>query len=299
MKKFMVNIISIFIILILLSTQFTIYAEKIQTTSVDDELDQQQTEFDIVISIYGNYQIAQSFVPTLGNLTRIQLYLSKIGNIQTNLSLIIRNQISSNDLANMTINFSNVTETKEWIEFNYTSVELQVGKPYYLIFKTTGGNENNSYQCYVSSTNLYDNGTNYYSSDGGTSWKQNSSRDLCFKTFGKKLIKPADLEVSYITASNAGTQINYGITNTGESVIENINILMEIDGGIILTGRSWTNEIETELEPGEMAERFFFPVIGLGLSMKLTLYAWTEDSVQVSRSKDVVFLPFYTYVKPD
>lgn len=263
----------------------------------DDEIDQQQTHGDIAVPLYDRYQISQSFIPALGNLTRIQLCISKLGDIQTNITVGIRKQISSQDIANVSIKPENVSDEQQWIQFNFSGVELTTEIKYYLICSVNGGDENNSYYCYVSDNNSYESGINYYSSDGGISWEQNVSRDLCFKTYAKEIIRPASLEITYITSAG-GAQIDYGITNSGESDLENINILMKIDGGIIFTGRSWTDEYDGILEPGEMAERFFFPVMGIGFS-KVTIYAWTEEnSLQVNKSRDVLFLPFYIYVKP-
>ena len=124
-----------------------------------------------------------------------------------------------------------------------------------------------------------------------------NSSDFCFKTYGKEIEYETSFTIEYIKADSS-SQINYGIKNTGEADLENINVHMNIAGGIMLTGRTYTTEITTTLEPDETAERFFFPVIGLGFQTTITLSAWTEDNIQVDKSVDAMFLPFYIYIRP-
>ncbi|MEF8848782.1 MAG: hypothetical protein V5A68_06580 [Candidatus Thermoplasmatota archaeon] len=106
------------------------------------------------------------------------------------------------------------------------------------------------------------------------------------------------LEITYINGGSSN-QINYGVKNIGKRDLKDIQVFMKITGGIILTGRTYTEEITANLEPGEEANRFFYPVLGIGFATQITFSVWTENIDTVNKTVDAFFLsPFYIYIRP-
>ena len=266
----------------------------------NDGLDQQQTQENHAEYIYNQRYIAQSFKPSLGNLTRIQLCLSKRGDISTNITISIREaSLTGPDLINKSIPPSNIPSEKQWVQINFTNITLEISEShqiaYYIVCRTQGGNRNNSFMWYASDTDAYKNGTKYFSS--GVTWFQDCSCDLCFKTYGNELIEQSDLEITYIKGGT-GSQINYGIKNIGEEEINSIHVFMELKGGLILTGRNYTDKFTNlKLDPEEESSSLFYPVIGLGRAT-ITLYVWSENVDTVQKTKDAFLLLFYIYIEP-
>ena len=262
----------------------------------NDRLDQQQTQENHAEYIYNQHYIAQSFKPSLGNLTRIQLCLSKRGDISTNITISIKEaSLTGPDLINKSIPPSNIPSEKQWVQINFTNITLKVSKHYYIVCRTQGGNRNNSFMWYGSDTDTYENGTKYFSS--GVTWFQDYRYDLSFKTYGNELIEQSDLEITYIIGGT-GNQINYGIKNIGEEEINSIHVFMELKGGLILTGRNYTAKFTNlKLDPEEEVSSLFYPVIGLGPTT-ITLYVWSENVDTVQKTKFAFLLLFYIYIGP-
>lgn len=262
----------------------------------DDEIDQQQTIDDSYHDIYKNNWISQSFKPTLGNLTRIQLKLAKFGDISTNITVGIRSLLNKPDIINTSINASNIGTEKTWIEVNFTKAFLEVPATYYIVCKTEGGDKNNSYRWYQSNTDTYENGTKYFSFTSGQNWFNDSSSDFCFKTFGNKRTIISNLGITYITGSvPVGLAINYGIKNTGKAEIEDIEIFINISGGLVFP-KSKSQELP-RLKPNEEARLFFSPFFGFG-EAKITICTWAENIAKVEKERSVFFYFVGIYVRP-
>ena len=291
------TILNALIILILLFASFT--HATVASNFDQDQLDQEQSFENSFENFYAQKCLAQSFIPTLENLTRIQLNLSKSGDISSDIIVIIKKiNFISPEIINVTIPGSKIVG-KAWYQVNFTKTILDISQRYFIICKTLAGDENNCYNWHASDFDNYANGNKYTSSDNGENWFEDNSTDFCFKTFGKELERETKLEIQYITGGS-GAQLNFGIKNVGEATIHEIYYNLIINGGLILTGRQYANRTITTslgIKPGEIVNWLEFPIIGFGLKININLTVWTDDSDPVSMEKQGFFFLFYLYVK--
>ena len=183
-----------------------------------DRIDQQQTEANKSMKIYGNKWFAQSFTPTEDKITRIKLKLGKIERKSIYCGLLarerwlkkfferffdrwkkpkelvvsIRDSLNGEDLAIATISFEKVINNS-WIEFDFNDIYV-INETYYIVCHTNEGNEKNCYLWFCSDENPYRNGSMYFSLDG-IEWEKNENIDFCFQIFGKD--KDADNITNY------------------------------------------------------------------------------------------------------
>ena len=150
-----------------------------------EQLDQQQTKQDNDYSTYSNNWIAQSFKPTLGTLTKIELLINKKGNPTTDLILSIRSTNTGPDLTTITKTPSEIPTTLTWIEFNLNDISITPESTYYIVMRTDGGNNFNAYEWGFGYYNPYSRGSFWRSLNFGSSWTEFTYYDFCFKTFGK------------------------------------------------------------------------------------------------------------------
>jgi hypothetical protein len=153
-----------------------------------DTLDQQQivdANYAWTVSEDGYY--AQSFIPTLGWLTRVELKLYKIGN-PTGLSISIRSNLTSPDLTSKYLSATLISTNRTWLEFDFPDIPVTPGGTYYIVWDPVGVPDfhNNSYWC-VGTGNPYANGLAWKYL--GSVWEihnptQSPDPDFCFKTYG-------------------------------------------------------------------------------------------------------------------
>jgi hypothetical protein len=156
-----------------------------------DILDQQQivdAGFAWTVSENGYY--AQSFIPTLGWLTRVELKIFKIGN-PVGLTISVRSTLTGPDLTSKYLSAvsipTNITN-RAWIEFDFPDIPVTPGSTYYIVWDPVGvpDSHNNSYWC-VGTGNPYVNGLAW--KNLGSVWEVHNSTlspdpDFCFKTYG-------------------------------------------------------------------------------------------------------------------
>jgi len=134
---------------------------------------------------------------------------------------------------------------------------------------------------YGSELNYYLDGYKLVSDNNGSTWMQHTSSDCCFKTYGVNFY---DFEISYI---------KFGVRNTGVGEIKNIYAKLTINALITLTGNSYTKVINASLQPNEMLNDEFYPVIGLGPA-KIKLRVEEDDFTYREIEKD----GFLFYIRP-
>jgi hypothetical protein len=261
----------------------------------DDEIDQQQTIEESYLDFYKANWLSQSFKPTKGNLTRIQLKLAKIGDISTDLTVGIKTLLINPDIITKSINASNISTEKQWIEVNFTDTFLDLSTTYFIVCRTNGGDENNSYTWYQSNTDTYENGSKYLSFTNGQNWFEDNSSDFCFKTFGNERTIISNLDITYIKGVALGFAINYGIKNTGKAEIEDIKILMNISDGLVFP-RSKSFELP-RLNPDQEARLSFYPIFGYGHAT-ITICVWAKNIEKVEKQRDALFYIIGIYVHP-
>jgi len=161
--------------------------------TMNDTIDQNQTgNCGKGIAIYNETMYAQSFKPSLGILTKVQLFLSREGNLSDDAKIIvtIRSSLYRMDLAYKSINGSQISEQGEWVEFNFDYISVVPGNIYHIVCKTERCNKADHLCWYFDIDNPYDGGNVQFSETHGTSWypiniQGSSDIDSCFKTYGR------------------------------------------------------------------------------------------------------------------
>lgn len=153
-----------------------------------DTLDQQQTVdsgFSWAISENGYY--AQSFKPTLSQLTRVELLMFKKGT-PDGLRISIRSSLTDSDLTLKYISASSISTNTSWQEFDFPDIFVTPGQTYYIVWDPVGVPDfDNNFNWRVGTGDPYSNGEawKYLSSY----WEihnpsQSPDPDFCFKTYG-------------------------------------------------------------------------------------------------------------------
>lgn len=153
-----------------------------------DILDQQQTVdsgHSWAISENGYY--AQSFIPTLGELTRVELKLFKKGT-PSGLTVSIRSNLMGPDLTSKYLSASSISTSAAWIEFDFPDISVTPGHTYYIVWDPVGVPDfNNNFFWNVGTGNPYANGVAWIFL--GLAWEvhnppESPNPDFCFKTYG-------------------------------------------------------------------------------------------------------------------
>ena len=193
---------------------------EISTISLDDELDQYQTEIDtggfigqFPLPPYYNMSMAQSFIPQKAVLTRVQLLIGKNATTTYPYVLVIREDLTGENLAVASVSaddipiVENITDLA-WIEFDFDNILVTVGQTYYMVSYTA--NETDNFHAWGANlSNLYPNGTVYYSIDDGETWENESDADMCFKTYGRDNQPPNAPSIDGETSGKAGKEYEY------------------------------------------------------------------------------------------
>lgn len=148
-----------------------------------ETLDQQQTNYSLNYSMYTTRWGGQSFKPSLGVLSSVDLYMRRVGSPPSDVTLSVRNSLSGSDLVSISIPSSNISASYGWVKFDFSDLNVTTGT-YYLVLRTSGGSTSNRYYWGYGYHTPYTNGIRVYSSDGGITWVNNPSYDNCFKTYG-------------------------------------------------------------------------------------------------------------------
>lgn len=167
--------------------------------TINDIIDQQQTEHcGHGIAIYNETWYAQSYKPSLGILTRIQLFLFREGNPSDSIEITvsIKESLYRRDLASDSVNGSQISQQGGWVEFDFFYIGISPGNTYYIICMTNGGSANDHFSWYFDINNPYGGGDAQYSEDHGHSWyllddpPEFPEKDFCFKTYGEANSRP-------------------------------------------------------------------------------------------------------------
>jgi hypothetical protein len=157
-----------------------------------DRIDQQQPAHNMNTFVIGEAFRAQAFVPTRETLTRIQLFMYKHGNINSDISLSIRDNLYSNDLAKITLQANQIPLQQDWVTFDFPDLKITTGNTYYFVLVTTGGNFDNAYVIGMSNNNPYQQGDAWeYGQFTNYAWEKmvdtnGVAYDLSFKIYVEK-----------------------------------------------------------------------------------------------------------------
>lgn len=149
-------------------------------------VDQYQTDSTTGMVACSLFVWAQSFIPSEDVLTKVHLKLARVGQITSDLTVSIRKDTDGTDLTTVTIPYERVpTDTMGWVTFNFPTISLSTGEPYYILLSTDGGDNSANYYLWGSNTNS----GSYPYGDVWICWpsnaweKWNPPIDACFKTF--------------------------------------------------------------------------------------------------------------------
>jgi hypothetical protein len=164
------------------------YYNNFESTLILDTLDQQQTvNSGISWSISENGYYAQSFIPTISQLTKVQLLMFKRG-APDGLRISIRSSLTGPDLTLKYLSASSISANVSWIEFNFPDISVTPGTTYYIVWDPVGVPDfDNNFNWLVGTGNPYANGEAWKYL--GSSWEihnptQSPDPDFCFKTYG-------------------------------------------------------------------------------------------------------------------
>jgi hypothetical protein len=181
---------------------------------VTEILDQEQTCHSYVFTVYGTRWLAQSFIPSIDSLTRLELYVSRLGSPPGDLKISIRSSLTGGDLSTMSVSPGSIPTSAGWVSFDIPDITVTIGSTYYIVINTSGGGSaSNSYRFGFCSGNPYPNGMFYYSGNAGGTWYDYSSYDLSFRTYGGGGPPPSPA-LSYSPSSHDFGSILAGVTDS-------------------------------------------------------------------------------------
>ncbi len=204
--------------------------------------------------------IAQSFQPTITDLTKVDLYLSRDQDATNgNIKVSIKSSLTGSDLASKTIGITTINypyTNGNWYSFIFSSsITITPGSTYYIVLCLTQNQpSNNNLYWWHSSDNSYQHGSVYYSVNSGSTWNDDPdpNKDTLFKTYGNNQApntpqQPAGpttgvTGVSYTfntyTTDPEGHQVYYKF-DWGDGVISSW-IGPAVSGQIVFGSHTWT-----------------------------------------------------------
>jgi len=167
------------------------------------QIDQYQDNIGGFSMILGNFKIAQSFIPSLSPLVKIDLFGYSI-NDGKNLEVSIRKEINGEDLTSISILSDNIPRQTSWFECDFSDINVQINETYYIIINQFGDGKFNWFGNYQD--DYYIKGFCYSNDEYTTNWV-NLSRifenlDFCFKTYSYGENLPPSSPI--INGSNTG-----------------------------------------------------------------------------------------------
>ena len=140
---------------------------------------------------FGYLWLAQGFQPGLESLTRLEVYLFKVGTLTSPITISIRDSLTGSDLTSATVDGSLVSTSSKWIMFDVSDISLIPGNQYYLVIRTSGGSIITYYCAIFDTDNPYNGGEAWGSINYGSTWAlieeyypEYPDPDACFKTYG-------------------------------------------------------------------------------------------------------------------
>ena len=165
-------------------------------------------------AIYGTNWLKRSFTcRKSGPLGRIEVMAQRVG-APGDLVLAIKSENTT--MASVDVNQSNVKNWYEWVTINLDKVNLYAGIDYSIELKAPSGDASNFYRILYSSYDAPFSGGYYESSDGGSSWTEDTGKAIVYRSY---LVH----ENEFILAVK---KVKYRVTPTG-------GIMADIDVGEI------------------------------------------------------------------
>jgi len=184
-----------------------------------DVVDQQQPLMDFFGPVgngplwgHLNYIMAQTFTPTKPILTRVELMIGKNSTTIYDYTFVIRDAFDGVDLASVNIPAEQIiTENLSWIEFDFPDIFVTPGNVYYIISYTKNVTDN-WYAWGLKMSNVYLNGTIYYSINDGANWTEEPTSDMTFMTYGRENVPPNEPLIQGKIKGKVGVEYSYNFS---------------------------------------------------------------------------------------
>ena len=160
--------------------------------NINDGKDQNQGRYNGGYRCWKSGQLGQSFIPSKNTITKIDLFMCKIG-IPIKLTISIRDELENMDLTSIVITPNSVPETFRWIECDFPDINVTPGETYYIVWDPIAFDMDNTFIWGFGANNPYPDGCSWR----GPRWTElvidgYPDSDFCFKTYHpkSKLIDP-------------------------------------------------------------------------------------------------------------
>jgi hypothetical protein len=273
-----------------------------------DELDQSMTSPDKVPLPIGavlfntthqqNLSAAQSFITTKDVVTRALFLMARNTTATYNCTCDLRENLTGSTLATVQMppdqfsvyNATNPTGNLSWVEFNFYGVWVTPGTTYYLVVYTTNATDN-VYFCAGNGSNVYQNGSAYYSLDDGQSWQNLTNSDACFQTYGA-------LETT-LSVTVGGTNLLgpwFTIKNTGNHTAIGVASNITVTGGTLGLAHSFSFKYYEDLPQNNQKNLLTPFTLGFG-RVKITETASAINAKDQVVSVNATLILFIMIVK--
>jgi len=162
------------------------WSEEMAVTLADRHIvDQRQVVYRSGSRVNITEWVAQSFVPSLDRISKIEINLFSYGESNT-VTLMLRENLDGIDMAtsSKTVEPAKDWEESKWISFGFNEVSLTPGKEYYIVCYSSAEEWSVRWSNSGRNNDVYQNGTIYYSEDAGITWESRNNRDATFVTYG-------------------------------------------------------------------------------------------------------------------
>ena len=214
-----------------------------------DQVDQQQTQSDGAYGLFDDNAEAQSFKPTVGKLTKVQLLMSdsKSGFSSPIFVLICEKLYPWWPITGTYYSpHPPVYPDKSWIEFDFDDVEVNIEQTYYLV--VFGYGETTYYHQWWASIyqeSNYKRGIrlfNPYFDEQPDNWIETPKQDFCFKIYGESVPNRPPLKPGIPSGTTSGkpcSTYDYSVSTIDP---DNNYVRFEFDWGDG-TSHGWNNPV--------------------------------------------------------
>jgi len=160
--------------------------------SGDEILDVDQSAndrgFPVRHALDGDWAAAQDFTPTIGSLTRVEIYLRMFGSAEFDLTVELREDSPEGTLIDSVVFTPGQVPTSwEWFEIDFTDTTVNPGTNYFIVIPPapSGVTTSFGYEWGYTYGNPYSGGSFWFTRDGGALWRDlPNSYEFTFRTYG-------------------------------------------------------------------------------------------------------------------
>ena len=196
-KTFMTSLIFLLLISMSMTTTFSVISDDFYNQPTlclsqnMDNIDQSQILWNGAIAVSYPDMLAQEFKPNKNLLTRIHLLLYKTGNPQQNLTIAIRKDLNETDLINLSMQPTDIPDSRTWVELDFEDLSVTVDETYYIIWRPLEKNMTYLWWGYDNhNIDSYPRGQAWLNSQGTWTTENFVIKDWCFKTYGYHASQP-------------------------------------------------------------------------------------------------------------